>query len=89
MVTKRLLTKMFYHLCIICLDSLLNVRQSLVTAKASSLPGTNELCNSLLSTLKNSVDKSTNQLKVCLNLLVCLYIIMSMVVAIGSGKAGR
>ena len=46
------------------LDSLLGVRQSLVTAKISSMPTTNELCSSLYSALKASVDKATNQLKV-------------------------
>ena len=45
-------------------DSLLSVRQSLVAAKISSLPTTNDLCGSLNSTLKTSVDKATNQLQV-------------------------
>jgi len=46
-------------------DSLLTVRQSLVTVKQSSItPSTSELCNSLHSSLKTSVDKATSQVKV-------------------------
>ena len=48
-------------------DSLLTVRQSLVTVKQSStMPSTSELCNSLHSSLKTSVDKATSQVKVSL-----------------------
>lgn len=53
-----------YNTFHILTDSLLGVRQSLVAAKISSMPTTNELCNSLYSALKASVDKATNQLKV-------------------------
>ena len=55
----------FFYYIFQCSDSLLSVRQSLVTAKIASIPTTNELCNSLTSTLKSSVDKATSQLKVC------------------------
>ncbi|XP_065883247.1 uncharacterized protein [Dysidea avara] len=45
-------------------DSLLTVRQSLVTVKQSStMPSTSEQCNSLHSSLKTSVDKATSQVK--------------------------
>ena len=43
-------------------DSLLTVRQLLVTVKQSStMPSTSELCNSLHFSLKTRVDKATSQ----------------------------
>ena len=42
----------------------------MVAAKISSLPTTNDLCSSLNSALKTSVDKATNQLQVILSISV-------------------